>query len=598
MKDMLNDLWQWKGMRWPTTIFSLFALVACAGAATIFDDDFNDTASVSQADLVAAVGTGTWVVIDVDSSTIQTGASRYLHLSRGDYDYTAVFSEYGSAAAGGTISLDLSFSDSVHDYNTISILEGTDELFRIEVQNDDGDTWIDPVTPNRTDAQINLVGATTASIGNGIKEGTTPNRTFVFTLDATGVDLSITGDGLGSALTASVDYARMPSIGPDRIRFFKNDLPQVGNTHKSDRGQLWIDNIEATFDTTDHQPATTIQGEVAITGWTGATHHDFWTEGNASGQGSVSNSLSETDSDGYGNTTPPFDATGNQTYNVTWADGEAASYRGDYLSAFNIYVDGTASANLDLNLTGAPTGSRAEGLVSAGFGGFTFDASDGNANGLINFDVNFTIDVTVDGPQVNGLHGVFVDAYSTDFSTATDLVTVGTPTVYSTYYDDTFDMVYSEIADSGDFAWFFAYADELVAAEPGGTISDTLTASFVFVPTTDLTTIFDYVELTAFALAEAMVSVPRPRLLNFTYDVGDGSSEITIMGEPGSAYRLVEASSPEFSTPARDPVPLDGAIEGALNGDIVTTDVVTGKARVQFNLGTTKTRTYLRARKN
>ena len=211
-----------------------------AGAATIFDDDFDDTVSAVQSNLVSAVNTGSWLEVALDSSTI---SGQYLNALRGDYDYIAVFSQYGSVAVGGSITMDLAFSDSVHDYNTVSFLEGTNELFRIEVQTDDGGV-------GGTDAQINLVGATTENIVSGIRESTSPNRTFEFTLDATGVDLSITGDGLSSALTASVDYANLPLIGPDRIRFFKNDIPQVDNTHKSDRGQLRIDNIEAEFGST------------------------------------------------------------------------------------------------------------------------------------------------------------------------------------------------------------------------------------------------------------------------------------------------------------------------------------------------------------
>jgi len=225
-------------------LFLVVASIRTAGAATIFHDDFDDTASATQADLVAAVNTGSWVEVAFDSSSINTETSGFLFLGRGDYDYTAVFTHYGVAATGGTIRLDLSFSDSVHDYNTASFLEGTNELFRIEVQTDDGGAY-------GTDAQINLVGTTTTNIGGGIREDAIPpDRTFEFTLDATGVDLSITGNGLSSALTGSVEYANMPLIGPDRIRFFKNDLPQVGNTHKSDRGELLVDNIQADFNST------------------------------------------------------------------------------------------------------------------------------------------------------------------------------------------------------------------------------------------------------------------------------------------------------------------------------------------------------------
>jgi hypothetical protein len=217
-----------------------------AGAEIIFDDDFDDTASANQADLVAAVNAGSWVEVAFDNSSMETDATKYLNLERGGYDYIAVFSKYGSASDGGTISMDLSFGDSVHDYNTISILEGTGELFRIEVQTDDGGV-------GGTDAQINLVGATTENIVSGIRESTSPNRTFEFTLDATGVDLSITGDGLGAALTASVDYSGSPVIGPDRIRFYKNHAPTDDPNsppHRHERGKLRVDNVQADFEAT------------------------------------------------------------------------------------------------------------------------------------------------------------------------------------------------------------------------------------------------------------------------------------------------------------------------------------------------------------
>ena len=206
-------------------------------AVTIFDDDFEDTVDATQSNLVSGVAEGTWIQTNVDTSSIKTSGSTYLFLSRGDYDYTAVFSSIGETKGGGTITMDLGYKDAVHDYQTIAILEGTNELFRMEVQTDDGDT-------GNTDAQINLVGATTATIANGIREVEPGNRTFTFTLDETGVDLSITGDGITGSLDASVDYGTTPIQGADRMRFYKNDV--VGN---SDRGQLSVDDVQVDFTT-------------------------------------------------------------------------------------------------------------------------------------------------------------------------------------------------------------------------------------------------------------------------------------------------------------------------------------------------------------
>jgi len=207
----------------------------CSQAVIIFDDDFEDTVDATQSNLVAGVAEGSWIQTNFDTSTIETGSSEYMNFGRGDYDYTAVFSSIGRAADGGTISMDLAFGDAVHDYNTVVVMEGTNELFRIEVQTNDGGSA-------GADRQINLVGATTQTIAEGIDENATPNRTFTFTLDETGVDLAITGSGITGSLDASVDYSGTPVLGVDRIRFYKNDF--FGNT---DRGQLRVDNIQADF---------------------------------------------------------------------------------------------------------------------------------------------------------------------------------------------------------------------------------------------------------------------------------------------------------------------------------------------------------------
>ncbi|MCH7225916.1 discoidin domain-containing protein [Haloferula sp. A504] len=83
-------------------------------------------------------------------------------------------------------------------------------------------------------------------------------------------------------------------------------------------------------------------------------------------------------------------------------------------------------------------------------------------------------------------------------------------------------------------------------------------------------------------------------LADFSYDPGDGSAEVSITGAANTNYKLVEADDLDFSNPDQDPIPLTGASVGTLNGNEVTTDG-SGNATVQFNLGTAKSATFLRA---
>jgi len=82
--------------------------------------------------------------------------------------------------------------------------------------------------------------------------------------------------------------------------------------------------------------------------------------------------------------------------------------------------------------------------------------------------------------------------------------------------------------------------------------------------------------------------------LSFTYDPATGNAEASIVGAPNTNYKLTEAGDLDFTNPDADPVPLTGATVGAQAGNEVTTDG-TGNATVQFNLGTTKTATFIRA---
>jgi hypothetical protein len=69
---------------------------------------------------------------------------------------------------------------------------------------------------------------------------------------------------------------------------------------------------------------------------------------------------------------------------------------------------------------------------------------------------------------------------------------------------------------------------------------------------------------------------------------------VSIKGAPGTRYQLAEADDLDFSNPDQNPIPLEGATVGTLDGDVVTTDG-NGDATVQFNLGTAKPATFIRA---
>lgn len=101
----------------------------------------------------------------------------------------------------------------------------------------------------------------------------------------------------------------------------------------------------------------------------------------------------------------------------------------------------------------------------------------------------------------------------------------------------------------------------------------------------------DRVRLNALSLKLVPASTT---LSDFNYNPADGASEVTIQGDAGARYKLVEAADLDFSTPDQDPIPLTGASVGTLDGDAVVADAG-GTATVQFNLGTSTQVTFLRA---
>lgn len=92
------------------------------------------------------------------------------------------------------------------------------------------------------------------------------------------------------------------------------------------------------------------------------------------------------------------------------------------------------------------------------------------------------------------------------------------------------------------------------------------------------------------------IEVAAPAITSFAYDPGDGSATAALKGAPETAYKLVEADDLDFSNPDQDPIPLLNASLGTLQngGNEVVTDS-NGEAAVQFNLGTSKPATFLRA---
>ena len=87
-----------------------------------------------------------------------------------------------------------------------------------------------------------------------------------------------------------------------------------------------------------------------------------------------------------------------------------------------------------------------------------------------------------------------------------------------------------------------------------------------------------------------------PSLTGFSYDRSDpdGASQVSIKGIPGARFKLVEADDLDFTNPDQNPVPLTGATVGTLIGNEVILDA-NGNATVQFDLGISKSSTFIRA---
>lgn len=99
---------------------------------------------------------------------------------------------------------------------------------------------------------------------------------------------------------------------------------------------------------------------------------------------------------------------------------------------------------------------------------------------------------------------------------------------------------------------------------------------------------------------QAVVAGPSVfRLSGFTYDLATGACSVDIEGFPGATYKLVETANLDFNNPDQDPIPLTGVPLGTPVGTLpAATAVVTdgnGLATVEFNLGTEKAKSFIRA---
>ena len=316
------------------------------------------------------------------------------------------------------------------------------------------------------------------------------------------VNATITLGGTGVHTVVVDNDAPDGDFAHKSVQWTATSSGNLGIKFENAGGNNWIDDVGVEVST-----APTIRGEVNITSWSSVYYSDGFTAApTADGFGGVSNSLPQDDSNSYGG-----GASGSQTYGVTYADGSAESNIGTALDyGYLIWPAGTASASLDLDMTGAPLETSAEGLTSGGFGGTTFDGSDsgGVTDGYVTFTVDFTIDALAAGSDVDGAFGIQVDVFSFTWG---DLVPDVTPFVTGSSIDGQVDMAEETRTDELGDAWTFALTAADIAAL-GGSVDGTYTAHFNLIRPTDNVNHPIYTTITAFALGEAEV-VPEPASL-------------------------------------------------------------------------------------
>lgn len=123
-----------------------------------------------------------------------------------------------------------------------------------------------------------------------------------------------------------------------------------------------------------------------------------------------------------------------------------------------------------------------------------------------------------------------------------------------------------------------------------GTVTTTSTSDYINVLVTAPG------RITGLQFVEVVPPATTLGLSDFSYDPTTGNCQVSLAGEANMTYKLVEADDLDFGNPDQDPVPLSGATVGGLKySDTAFQTNASGYATVQFNLGTAKSATFVRA---
>ncbi len=321
----------------------------------------------------------------------------------------------------------------------------------------------------------------------------------------TDVNAKITLDGADVHTAVVTNNAPDGDFAHKSVQWTATSGGNLGIELSSGEG-AWIDDVGV-----DVSTAATIRGDVNITNWNSVYFSDGTYDPTAGGLGGVNNSLPESDANSYGSQFPPPGPTdGSQTYGVTYADGSAASDIGApfFVGFGNIYPNVTAGASLDIDMTGAPLGTSAEGLTTGGTGGTTFDGSDpgGDGDDSFAFEVDFTIDALAAGSSVDGAFGIQVDIFQWGVGDLGWGAEGFQPYVTGTGITGSVDMTEEDRTDGLGDAWTFALTAAEIAAL-GGSVDGTYTAHFDFDEDFNGNAFTGnpnaYVTINAFALGEA-----------------------------------------------------------------------------------------------
>ena len=237
-----------------------------------------------------------------------------------------------------------------------------------------------------------------------------------------------------------------------------------------------------------------VDATVTVLGWDGTYDTSVYPAGQ-SGVVGISNDLGGSgDRFEYWSDDPAIGGRSSAFAGISGVSGSSAGDPAGY---------GSASASLNIDLTGQPVQS-ASGISAGAFGGLT--------DSYGSFSVTFNINATVTGDESNGFFGVYVDVFDAgpEYSAnADDMPIISAPTITG-YYGDMSEFlvprlkpVYQEYGE--DHAWTFGYDSYSIKEFFGGTVNDTLTATFAFAKPAGINDV--KVEITAFAMGE---QVPEP----------------------------------------------------------------------------------------